>query len=61
LDVNDYLPNTGLPSVLIDPNDLSGTGLTVEDLEGLRRYQETGVNPVVDLFNAGVITNANDQ
>jgi hypothetical protein len=50
-----------LPSVLIDPNDLSGTGLTVEDLEGLRRYQETGVNPVVDLFNAGVITNVNDQ
>jgi len=61
LNVDDYLPNTGLPSVLIDPNDLSGTGLTVEDLEGLRRYQETGVNPVVDLFNAGVITNVNDQ
>lgn len=46
------LPDTGLPSVLVDPFEVL---LTEEDRQGFLRNQQTGSNPVVDLFKAGVV------
>lgn len=57
---NDYLPNIGLPSVLIDPNDLP-EGVTLEDLERARSLTNPEDQPVVNLFNAGVVTNVRDE
>lgn len=52
------LPNSGLISI-VDPYQFEG--LTAEDLEGLRRYEQGGGNPVVNLFDAGVVTNVRDE
>lgn len=49
------LPNNNLDTS-VDPSELSA-----EDLAGYRRYQETGDNPVVNLFEAGVITNVSGE
>lgn len=51
------LSNVGLPSVLVDPLEILGDA----GISQYRQYQETGEQPVIDLFKAGVITNVRDE